>query len=331
MNTAKISIIVYLHNAQKDVEKNIRCIKQQSFSRFICYIIDDLSNYKLSSVIRSYAILDSRFQHICIDGINKADAYNYALKQVSTEYCMFVEQYDLMDIDFLKDLYELCQKYDASALLSPHSSKMQILNATQQILHILDNKNRNILYGALLKTSAIKNFIFENHKYYLDRLFLLSILDEKNIIISYSNKFLKYNNNDLHKIRNINSLDGLIAIMQNLYQYNICIQIYGLEFFVHELMHIVDVLGIKLKNEQIEAIKNAKKIIRVYIKWYLKSNRVSFHMKLKAILLCLSRRLYSSVSILHKKLKNDYEKHMDYHNAKDIRLKNIVKQKRKNK
>ena len=95
-----ISIVIAVYNIEKYLDKCLKSIKDQTYSNFICYCVNDGSTDNSESIINQY-LVDSRFKLLNKENGGLSDARNYGLKYVDTEYVMFVDGDDYLEPDLL--------------------------------------------------------------------------------------------------------------------------------------------------------------------------------------------------------------------------------------
>ena len=109
----KISIIVPCYNVEKYIKKCINSIKNQSYSNFVAYIVDDGSTDSTAKIAKSCIKGDKRFKYFFKPNGGLSFARNFGLSKVKTKYVCFIDSDDYIEKDYLKLLF--------SSILERHS------------------------------------------------------------------------------------------------------------------------------------------------------------------------------------------------------------------
>lgn len=106
---AEISIIIPVYNVEKYLRRCIDSITKQSFQNFEIILVDDGSTDSSAIICDEYCKKDARIIAIHKKNGGLSDARNigieYALQNLSSEWIVFVDSDDWVDVDFLKFLY----------------------------------------------------------------------------------------------------------------------------------------------------------------------------------------------------------------------------------
>lgn len=103
-----------IYNAEKYIEKCVDSILKQSYEDFEVLLIDDGSTDNSLAICRKLQDRDVRIKVIHKKNGGEADARNVGLENSKGEYIVFVDSDDYVDADYLKELYTLREKYNAS-------------------------------------------------------------------------------------------------------------------------------------------------------------------------------------------------------------------------
>lgn len=100
-----VSIIVPIYNCEKNIEKLIKTIVNQTYKNIEIILINDGSNDKSIKKCLKFKEIDDRI--IIIDKPNEgvSKTRNYGIKIATGEYIMFVDADDLLPIDAVEKLY----------------------------------------------------------------------------------------------------------------------------------------------------------------------------------------------------------------------------------
>lgn len=112
-----ISIIIPCYNMQDKVGRCIDSIKQQSYSNFVAYFIDDGSNDNTAEIIKQMISDDSRMDYIYQENGGLSSARNTGIKLAHTAFICFIDSDDYIRQDYLEKLVTplLDGSYDLSA------------------------------------------------------------------------------------------------------------------------------------------------------------------------------------------------------------------------
>lgn len=326
----KISIILYTYNAIYSIEKILVRLRNQSLRDFSCYVVDGGSTDRTCAVAEGYSILDNRFALIRTNDLEKYQVYNNILDNLSCEYCIFLDQYNIPMDDFLQNIYDLAKKNNAD-IAQYYAKNKENINNQIYIKNPLNAFIQVLKYGAespyLIKSSVIGTNRFKGDTIYDNRLFILECISNSRIIVE--NDFhLLYGiigrSNDEHIIGKgvfaQNSLDAIIRIMTYVQRFNNGLHIYALQHTIIETLNIAEKLDNLRSKSQRKALEYSKQICRTYSKWFIFSKDISFKLRLKAFIICISARLYNILSLSGKNSKKNIDRHKIYISAKDKRL-----------
>lgn len=99
----EISIFIFLHNDEKNIDQCLTTLLNQSFSNYEVICIEEKTEDHTSAIIQKYVNSDSRISFICGSGGEAGEMLkNKALSQAEGEYCLFVRGSDFFEMDLLK-------------------------------------------------------------------------------------------------------------------------------------------------------------------------------------------------------------------------------------
>lgn len=108
----KISIIVPVYNVEKYLNRCVNSLLNQTYSNIEIILIDDGSTDKSSSICDYFKTIDLRVKVLHTKNFGVSKARNTALNIVNSKYLTFVDADDYVDKNYVKELYELCEKND---------------------------------------------------------------------------------------------------------------------------------------------------------------------------------------------------------------------------
>ena len=113
----KISIIMPVYNCEKYLDIAIRSIERQSFHDWELLLIDDGSTDNSGEICEKWGKNDSRISvfHQINRGVSAAR--NWGLKKADGNYIFFMDADDYISDNFLQDVSESIQRYNADIIL----------------------------------------------------------------------------------------------------------------------------------------------------------------------------------------------------------------------
>ena len=127
-----ISIIVAIYNVEDYLDKCLKSIKDQTYGDFVCYCVNDGSTDNSKQIVNKY-LNDSRFVLLDKENGGVSDARNYGLEHVNTEYLMFVDGDDYLDINLLSECMNSISNSDVDILMFGYNQIHLSTNTTEQI------------------------------------------------------------------------------------------------------------------------------------------------------------------------------------------------------
>lgn len=118
----RFSVIVPVYNTEKYLQQCLDSLLSQSFTDFEVICVNDGSTDGSSRILKSYALKDSRINHIDIPNGGVSTARNTALDRVSGDYILFVDSDDWISPDALSRLNSAVEsgRYDIVAYNFTH-------------------------------------------------------------------------------------------------------------------------------------------------------------------------------------------------------------------
>lgn len=110
MATEKISVIVPIYNVEKDLERCVKSIMQQTYQNIEIILVDDESPDHCPEMCDKYAQEDSRIRVIHKRNGGLSEARNTGLKVASGEFVMYVDSDDYIEKDSCEQLLMAMQK-----------------------------------------------------------------------------------------------------------------------------------------------------------------------------------------------------------------------------
>lgn len=113
-----ISVIVPVYNVENYLDRCIKSILEQSYTKFELLLIDDGSTDNSLNICGKYQQLDTRIRLFHKENAGPSDARNYGLDHMKGRYVTFIDSDDFVGSDYLRILYEMMTegKHDSTIL-----------------------------------------------------------------------------------------------------------------------------------------------------------------------------------------------------------------------
>ena len=229
-----VSIIVPVYNSEQYLNMCLESIIHQSYSNYVCILIDDGSTDNSSNICKEYCRLDSRFFFIKKKNGGVSSARNLCLQNTRGEYICFVDSDDLVDRNFLAIMLrnikdtgsDLCQCYFTRDLEKLGEGEMQdIFFSSEQIFQdiLVFDKISPVVYGKLFNKNIFADIEFNEKCTVLEDVEILTKIMQSNITvseISYNGYYYRPTPNSLiSQGLNLGKLEGSIV------SHNSCVEI----------------------------------------------------------------------------------------------------------
>lgn len=166
-----ISIIVPFYNSESTLKNCIESILKQTINNFELILIDNNSSDHSTNIALSYSKKFDFIYYYNINEKNVSKARNIGLSRAKGNYICFVDSDDIIDVNYLKILYENIKRHDMS--ICSFTRKKFLLNSKIK-------KNTKItktqIYNYILKNRRISGYVWNK-------------CFKKNIIDKYKIKF----------------------------------------------------------------------------------------------------------------------------------------------
>lgn len=187
-----ISIIMPVYNAQDFLDETILSILNQSFKNFELIIINDGSIDESEAICNRYVKNDSRVRLFNKKNEGICRARNLGLDLARGEYIGFCDHDDIMDVNLLKDNYNLLVKNNAEWV--KFGKKEYIYQSNNLTKKTSSNFEKKVYYNNELKEKVIELRKKDLLTYVWDSLFKKSIIVEHKL--TFDDNF-KYGNEDI--------------------------------------------------------------------------------------------------------------------------------------
>ena len=171
----KICIIVPVYNVERYVEKCIASILAQSYTNIEVIIVDDGSTDNSLGLCIECSKQDKRVKVVSKKNGGLSDARNYGMQFCTCELITFIDSDDFVSRNYVKNLYELMQKYQADIACTNYirfydncdvatvNKKIfeKVFDSQGAIKDVLYQKNiANRAWGKIYKFSLFEDIIF---------------------------------------------------------------------------------------------------------------------------------------------------------------------------
>lgn len=171
----KICIIVPVYNVERYVEKCIASILAQSYTNIEVIIVDDGSTDNSLGLCIECSKQDKRVKVVSKKNGGLSDARNYGMQFCTCELITFIDSDDFVSRNYVKNLYELMQKYQADIACTNYirfydncdvatvNKKIfeKVFDSQGAIKDVLYQKNiANSAWGKIYKFSLFEDIIF---------------------------------------------------------------------------------------------------------------------------------------------------------------------------
>ena len=103
---SKLTIVLPYYNVGDYIDRCLNSLLNQTVSDFEVFCVNDGSKDHSDEIVQKYVAMDSRFKRLTKQNGGLSDARNFGLKDVHTEYVMFLDSDDFFELD----LVERCLK-----------------------------------------------------------------------------------------------------------------------------------------------------------------------------------------------------------------------------
>lgn len=202
----KVSIIIPVYKAEKNISRCIDSILKQSYENLEVILIDDGSPDDSGKICDKYSEIDKRIKVIHKKNGGVSSARNAGLKIATGDYIGFVDADDYIEADMYSHLIDLIQKSNADLVICGYFIEYltgvikesniidkHLLNTEETLDFVLTNLNMGSIWNKIYKREIIydKNVIFdESITIGEDLLFLCMAISNCNrVVYDFSPKY----------------------------------------------------------------------------------------------------------------------------------------------
>ena len=213
----KISIVVPIYNAEKYLESCLCSIRNQTYEKFECLLIDDGSIDKSAEICKRFVSEDSRFIYMkqCNGGVSKAR--NTGVNYSKGEWITFVDADDMVSSFFLEEAIKYIDDFVDMVIGGTISGiEIENLNPDRNNFGVLYFEKNNIDY---LKPHLMANVISICERGYITRGPYCRLI-RKNMCKKVSfNENLKLSEDILWNLELIENCKKILVVKQIWYLY----------------------------------------------------------------------------------------------------------------
>lgn len=283
-----ISVIVPIYNVEKQLNKCVDSIINQTYKTLEIILVDDGSLDKCPQICDEYAKKDSRIKTIHKKNGGLSDARNAGFNIATGDYVVFIDSDDWIELQALESMLETAQKYDADIVecnvmykydnkkdesynddeFAVYSDNYSIMSA-----YIKDYRIKTVVWNKLYKKTLLNKNPFEFGKYNEDEFFTYQILAKTNKLVHMDNYFYCYYQREgsimgsSFSLKHLDSLEASVKRAEFIEKNYPDLYFYQLKYTT---MLCINHYQNLLKNKGIDKSGLAKKTLRDYrkkLKW----------------------------------------------------------------
>lgn len=149
-----ISVIVPVYNAQKYLEETLDAIIAQTYEDYELLLVDDGSKDESPAICDKYAANDKRVKVFHNENMGASGARNFGLRMAQGDYIAFIDSDDIVDKDYLEQLYDKYTKPEVDVVLCGFDrfykddldNKVEYLLGNEEVTNVTSNKELAMLF-----------------------------------------------------------------------------------------------------------------------------------------------------------------------------------------
>lgn len=209
----ELSIIVPVYKVEKQLERCIQSILNQSFTNFELILVDDGSPDKCGEICDEYEKKDKRIKVIHKKNGGLSDARNAGLDIAKGKYIGFVDSDDIIHPEMYERMYNFINKYnvdivqckfkkfksieDINKLSNINNTNIEYYTSKEAIMDMIDNNKINVnTWNKLYKRELFENERFPKGKIHEDEFLTYKLMYESNKIAYINEELYYYYQND---------------------------------------------------------------------------------------------------------------------------------------
>ena len=213
MSKPLLSIIVPIYNVEKQLNKCIESILNQTFTNYELILVDDGSPDKCGEICDEYEKKDKRVKVIHKKNGGLSDARNAGLNIATGKYIGFVDSDDIIHPQMYEKLYNCINKYNSDIVqckfkkfkkiedieksLNRHNESVEEYTNKEAIMDMIDNNKINVnTWNKLYKRELFENERFPKGKIHEDEFLTYKLIYKSNKVAYINEELYYYYQND---------------------------------------------------------------------------------------------------------------------------------------
>lgn len=140
MKEEKVSVIIPVYNAYKNISKCLDSILKQKYTNLEIICINDGSKDGSENIILNYAKSDNRIKLINKENSGVSDTRNMGIDISTGEYIMFIDADDYIEYNYIFDMVEVMNRSKSDLVISGYT-ELKNKNEIQKTIYM--NKKSN--------------------------------------------------------------------------------------------------------------------------------------------------------------------------------------------
>lgn len=205
----KISIIVPVYNAEKQINTCLDSLVNQDLEQIEIICVDDQSSDSSLELLEAYAAKDSRIKVISQTNKGPGGARNTGLDAAQGEFIIFVDADDYIPRDYCSKMYDAAVKYNADIVavgmkkVYPSHTKDRAVVKQEAVYNTPQEKFDTIGYSSMfyvmnkmLRSQKLEQIglRFEQGVYYEDVMFMARVFCEMGALVTVPHVYYMYVN-----------------------------------------------------------------------------------------------------------------------------------------
>ena len=211
--TNDISIIVPIYKVEKQLDRCIKSILNQTFINFELILVDDGSPDNCGKICDEYKRKDKRVKVIHKENGGLSDARNTGLNIATGKYIGFVDSDDIIHPEMYERMYNCINKYNAdivqckfkkfksiediNKLSNINNANIEYYTSKEAIIDMIDNNKINVnTWNKLYKRELFENERFPKGKIHEDEFLTYKLIYKSNKVAYINEELYYYYQND---------------------------------------------------------------------------------------------------------------------------------------
>ena len=318
-NNPLISVIVPVYNVEDYLEECVKSILNQSYNNIEIILINDGSTDKSKEVCMKLMAHENKIRYYEKRNSGLSDTRNVGLEKAKGEYILFVDSDDLLAPNAVRNLYELCKKYNTEIAVGKIShfmdgkqprykaqTKENVFKKNEAICNFLYQKEISTsACGKIYKASTLAKVRFKSNILYEDNLFLSDVLNQLQNVVYTDEECYGYRhraNSITTKLFSDKDLDMIDIGKELLLRYEYKSR--ELSLAVHTYQ-VTNCLRIYLTASEDAKFRNVIKYCKEYIELYkneiLKNTEARAKLKIALLIMILPRKMVIKLRKLNRR------------------------------